>query len=142
MVVIEWQGTSLCHQWRRWSRCGASTVLRASGGGRGNGKWTGERVDRRVGVFMSWPAALGRPRRVACASGDRRRVAPRGGDCLKSNRHCSVDSVTLRCLAAKLHRVGTANSLLKSEIHQYESCSPKYQVHFMLNDQDLISKES
>ena len=142
MVVIEWQGVSSCHQWRWRSRCAAALVLRASGGGRGNGKWTGERVDRRVGVFTSRPAAPGRPRRVACVSGDRRRVAPCGGDCLKSDSHCSVDSVTLRCLTAKLHRVGTANSLLKSEIHRDESCSPKYQLHFMLNDQDLIPNGS
>ena len=66
----------------------------------------------------------------------------RGICCLMAVSHCSVDSVTLRCLTAKLHRVGTANSLLKSEIRQDESCSPKYQLHFMLNDQDLIPKES
>ena len=36
--------------------------LRASGGSRGNGNWTGELVDRRVGGFMSWPAVPGRPR--------------------------------------------------------------------------------
>ena len=45
-------------------------------------------------------------------------------------------------LTVKLCRVKTAKSLLKSENRQDESCSPKYQLHFMLNDQDLIPNGS
>ena len=33
-----------------------TVALRASGGSRGSGNWTGELVDRRVGGFISWPA--------------------------------------------------------------------------------------
>ena len=80
--------------------------------------WSG----KRVGGFISWLAMPGRPQRGAARSDGQRWVAPHGGDCLKLDSHCSVDSVNLRCLIAKLHRVGTANSLLKSEIRKDESC--------------------
>ena len=76
-----------------------AAALRASGG---SGNWTGEWVGRRVGGFMSWPAVLGCPWRVAAHSGDRRWVAPRVGDCLKTARYCSFDSVKMISLTAKI----------------------------------------
>ena len=50
-------------------------------------KWRVHQVGGRE--FKSWPAAPGWPWHVACASGDRRRVAPRGIHFLKTDRHCS-----------------------------------------------------
>ena len=115
-----------------------AAALQASGGSEGSGNWTGELVGRRVGGFMSWPAVLGHPRCEAARSGDRRRVAPCGICFLKMDSHCSVDSVTLRRLTEKFHRVEMAKSLLKSEICQDESCSPYSHLQFLFKYQGLI----
>jgi len=56
---------------------------------RRNEKWADELVGQARGVFTSWPATPGWPRRVACASGDRRRVSPTRRTFSQKGQHCS-----------------------------------------------------
>ena len=70
-------------------------------------KWTVNRSGRRAGEFMSWPAALGRPLRMAACSSDRRRAAHTHRAFSENGRYCSFDSVKTISLTAKIDSIGS-----------------------------------
>ena len=117
------------------------SLLAVRGGGEEMKNGVTSRLVRRVGVFTSWSAVLGRPRRVAARSGDRRRVAPHGHRTLNLSSIVARHSVTQTSLTVQLQRINTTKPLINSENCVHENYSPTFHLQLLFKDHSLIHHE-